>query len=155
MTTAKTQIINRLMNTITNLINPVKVVRKLVLLEEVNDFPFVCVLASSERRIHNGAGERIGIIDVVIRGYVHDEANLDSAEALGVDLDSVVASFMSQRCENGVFDARINSLRTDEGLFEPYGILDVNLEIFYIIPTMAPITGYVFPDYVLDDYVEI
>ena len=32
---------------------------------------------------------------------------------------------------NGVSDARVVSFRTDEGLFQPYGIADLEVEILY------------------------
>lgn len=149
MTTAKTQIINRFINTFqqSNIVNPsgaplplINVVRKLVLLDEINDFPYVCVLAPRERREHNGSGEKIGIIEVTIRGYVVSEADdgieistLDKAEELGIDFDSIIALFLDGTCQNNVFDARLISLRTDEGLFEPYGILDAKVEVYYLL----------------------
>ena len=32
---------------------------------------------------------------------------------------------------NGVSDARVISFRTDEGLLQPYGVADLEIQIFY------------------------
>ena len=136
MTTQRTQIIEGFISAFqqSNLVPVNTVVRNLQLLHEINDFPFVCVLAARERRSFLGDNRRIGIIEVTVRGYVHHEDNLDKAEELAVELDSIIESFLGT-CQFGVFDMRLLSLRTDEGLFQPYGILDANIEIYYQLIT--------------------
>ena len=59
MTTRRTQIVEALVSDIhTNVtrILSANVTRQMVFLNEVNDFPFVCMLVEPETRFHYGAG---------------------------------------------------------------------------------------------------
>ena len=72
-------------------------------------------------------------IDRVNTAYVFDENNLDTAEFLAQNVESKVDSFAANTAAkaNGIADARVVTFRTDEGLFEPYGIADLDLQILY------------------------
>ena len=102
-------------------------------LEEINDFPSICLLPKNEVRSERGANRRLGVIEVALRGYVFDENNLDTAEFLAQNVESKVDSFSANTAAkaNGVADARVVTFRTDEGLFDPYGIADLELQILY------------------------
>ena len=102
-------------------------------LDELNDFPSLCFVAGSERREQLGANRRLGTIDVALRGYVFDENNVDTAEILAQNVESKVDSFSANVAAraNGVSDARVTSFRTDEGLFTPYGLADLEIQILY------------------------
>ena len=102
-------------------------------LDELNDFPSVCFVAGSESREQLGANRRLGTIDVALRGYVFDENNVDTAEILAQNVESKVDSFSANVAAraNGVSDARVTSFRTDEGLFTPYGLADLEIQILY------------------------
>ena len=102
-------------------------------LDEINDFPSVCLLPRNEARIERGANRRLGIIEVALRGYTFDENNLDRAEFLAQNVEAKVDSFSANVAAkaNGVSDVRVVTFRTDEGLFEPYGIADLELQILY------------------------
>ena len=102
-------------------------------LDELNDFPSVCFVAGSESREQLGANRRLGTIDVALRGYVFDENNVDKAEILAQNVESKVDSFSANVAAraNGVSDARVISFRTDEGLLQPYGVADLEIQIFY------------------------
>ena len=102
-------------------------------LDEINDFPSVCFVAGSENREELGANRRLGTIEVALRGYVFDENNVDIAEILAQNVESKVDSFSANVAAraNGVSDARVISFRTDEGLLQPYGVADLEIEILY------------------------
>ena len=102
-------------------------------LDELNDFPSVCFVAGTERREQLGANRRLATIDVALRGYVFDENNVDKAEILAQNVESKVDSFSANVAAqaNGVSDARVVSFRTDEGLLQPYGVADLEIEILY------------------------
>ena len=80
-----------------------------------------------------GANRRLGTIDVALRGYVFDENNVDKAEILAQNVESKVDSFSANVAAraNGVSDARVISFSTDEGLLQPYGVADLEIQIFY------------------------
>ena len=47
-------------------------------MEEINDFPTVCLTPGSESREELGANRRLGSIGVALRGYVFDENNIET-----------------------------------------------------------------------------
>ena len=135
MATRRTQIIDGLVTELgqTNDVDASNVFSHFKYLDEINDFPTICLIPGSEVRQELGANRRLGSIAVSLRGYVFDENNLDSAEILAQNVESKVDSFSSNTAAraNGVSDARVTSFRTDEGLFQPYGIADLDIEILY------------------------
>ena len=114
-------------------VSPSNVFRHFKYLDEINDFPSVCLLPRNEARIERGANRRLGIIEVALRGYTFDENNLDRAEFLAQNVEAKVDSFSANTAAkaNGVSDVRVVTFRTDEGLFDPYGIADLELQILY------------------------
>lgn len=103
-------------------------------LDELNDFPSITFLAGSEDRIHYGAGEKFGRMEIQIRNYVFAEDQLDAAEELSnnVEID-VIDKFAKLHPDLGVESANVTEFRTDEGLFSPYGIGDQTVTITYNI----------------------
>ena len=135
MATRRKQIIDGLVTELgqTPDVSPLNVFRHFKYLDEINDFPSVCLLPRNEARIERGANRRLGIIEVALRGYTFDENNLDRAEFLAQNVEAKVDSFSANTAAkaNGVSDVRVVTFRTDEGLFEPYGIADLELQILY------------------------
>ena len=138
MATRRTQIVEALVSDIHGNIArmlPTNVTRQMVFLNEVNDFPFVCMLVEPETRFHYGAGRKLATLAISLRGYVHDGDSgevLDLAEDLGMDIDSlVIDTFAEAHRDLGVEFAAVESFRTDEGLMSPYGIADLTITITY------------------------
>ena len=135
MATRRKQIIDGLVVELgqTSDVSASNVFRHFKYLDEINDFPSVCLLPRNEARIERGANRRLGIIEVALRGYTFDENNLDRAEFLAQNVEAKVDSFSANTAAkaNGVSDVRVVTFRTDEGLFEPYGIADLELQILY------------------------
>lgn len=135
MATRRKQIIDGLVTELgqTSDVSSSNVFRHFKYLDEINDFPSVCLLPRNEARIERGANRRLGIIEVALRGYTFDENNLDRAEFLAQNVEAKVDSFSANVAAkaNGVSDVRVVTFRTDEGLFEPYGIADLELQILY------------------------
>ena len=135
MATRRKQIIDGLVTELgqTSDVSPLNVFRHFKYLDEINDFPSICLLPRNEARIERGANRRLGIIEVALRGYTFDENNLDRAEFLAQNVEAKVDSFSANTAAkaNGVSDVRVGTFRTDEGLFDPYGIADLELQILY------------------------
>ena len=103
-------------------------------LDELNDFPSITFLAGGEDRIHYGAGEKFGRMNVQLRNYVFAEDQLDAAEELSNNVElSVIDAFAGLHRDLGVQSAQVVEFRTDEGLFSPYGIGDQTVTITYEI----------------------
>ena len=115
----------------TNVFN--NVFRRLKFLNEINDFPTLCVSAGEEDRVEIGAGVRFGTMGLQIRGYVKAENSLDTAEDLVDDIEFVINT-MAIEANNDTFqivDARVDSVETDEGLYEPFGVVNIGVIIRY------------------------
>ena len=134
MATRRTNIVNAYvekLKTISDL-GGFNVFREFKYLDDINDFPTITLLPRVEQRLTIGAGRKLARLDISIRGYVQSEdTSLELAEALGANVESATTEFASEQQANGVADARVVSFRTDEGLFDPYGVDDQDVQILY------------------------
>jgi hypothetical protein len=60
-----------------------------------------------------------------------DEDSLYDSENLARDIEQVVTSYADSSANLSVHRSQVLSIGTDEGLFSPYGIADVEIEIAY------------------------
>jgi hypothetical protein len=98
-------------------------------IDAVNDFPSVAILRPSVQRAHIGAAATLDSFSFLIRGYVYSgDDSLVAAEILARDIELCVQSFNYQL----VYDSRVLSVETDEGLLSPYGMCDILCEIRWI-----------------------
>jgi hypothetical protein len=102
--------------------------RGLRFLHEINSFPAFYIHPEAETRIHISSDTRHAVISCSLRGYQHSD-NLDDIEDFARTLEAAIDSFSSTLVE----EIRVTSLRTDEGLLEPYGVVDMRLEILYVV----------------------
>ena len=144
MTVRRTQIIEALISDIhTNIARmlPGNVTRQMVFLNEVNDFPFVCMKVEPETRFHYGAGRKLATLALQLRGYVFDGdsgENIDLAEDLGIDIETaVIQPFAQAHRDLGVEFIGVQSFATDEGLMSPYGVMDQTINITYEVDELV------------------
>lgn len=101
-------------------------------LDDINDFPSICLHVETDIHSHVEAKPSVvgGDFNLIIRGYLHSEdvvnAQDDLAQAIEDALDALTAATYVQ-----ADDIHINSIEHDEGLFEPYGTVTVNVDIAY------------------------
>ena len=117
----------------TNVFN--NVFRRMKFLNEINDFPTLCVTAAGEDRIEIGAGVRFGTFGFEVRGYVKDEDTIEVEEDLADDIEYVLqaAVLLPSARDNAlaITDIILTSTETDEGLMTPFGVVIVNGIIRY------------------------
>ena len=112
-----------------NLFN--NVYRGVKFLDEVNDFPAIYLAAGAENREFESLSLTVATLDVTIRAYVYGEDNSQSlADDLLADIEHVIYS-LEDSPTKGIQDITIESITVDEGLVEPYGLAEVNLQITY------------------------
>lgn len=126
----RTNIINSLIQHITNN-TQTRGFRGLRFLHEVNDFPCFYVHPQSESRTHIAHEVKLAIISCDVRGYVYSDA-LNDTELFARTLETAIQTFAKTHL-NLVDECRVTTLRTDEGLMHPYGIVDLTLDILYRI----------------------
>jgi len=138
MAVRRTQIINALVSDIHTNVTRIlsgNVTRQMVFLNEVNDFPFVCMKVEPETRFHYGAGRKLATLVILLRAYVFDGDSseiIDLAEDLGMDIESLVLQpFAEAHRDLDVDMCNCVTFATDEGLMAPYGVMDQTINIVY------------------------
>ena len=110
------------------------VFRKYKYMHDLNDFPAITFIPNREDRDHFGDGQVHGILAIQLRCYVYDGDTADIAgecERLADQIEDAVDTFSATNRALEVEEARVVSLRTDDGLMTPYGIADLQISILY------------------------
>jgi hypothetical protein len=108
----------------TNIAN--NVFRRLKFLDEINDFPTICVNAGSEARTYDTSGLITGDLTLNIRAYVKAENPITAAENLADDIEHIVYH-LGDKSNIGMLNMIMVSVSTDEGLVAPFGILEIDI----------------------------
>ena len=106
--------------------------------DEVVEFPAIHLNAGAETRQYQAGGYKDRFLSVTIRCYVQDEE--DATEALNLlmeDIETVIED--NSRLEyvdaqNNSFNTQqitIVSINTDEGVLEPLGVGEIDIEVRY------------------------
>jgi hypothetical protein len=106
------------------------VFRRLKFLDEINDFPTICVNAGSEARIYDTSGLITGDLTLNIRAYLRAENPITAAENLADDIEHVVYH-IGDKSDMGLLNMIMQSVSTDEGLVAPFGILEIDILVKY------------------------
>ena len=120
-----------------------KVFSEFKFMDEINERPFITFVDTSENRIHLGAGEKLGQINLGIRAYVNNykyTLALDAADDIIEDIEHILNLISKNKneipnapCLYDIQELRVNTVGTDEGLFEPDGIAEITATITYIL----------------------
>lgn len=102
------------------------VFRRLKFLDEINDFPTICVNAGSEARTYDTSGLITGELTLNIRAYLRAENPITAAENLADDIEHIVYH-LGDKSDIGMLDMIMVSVSTDEGLVAPFGILEIDI----------------------------
>jgi hypothetical protein len=103
-------------------------------MHDLNDFPAITFIPNREDRDHFGAGQVHGILAIQLRCYVYDGDTADIAdecERLADQIEAAVDTFSATNRALEVEEARVVTLRTDDGLMTPYGVADLQISILY------------------------
>src|SRR6056300_1537242 len=105
--------------------------------DEVEEFPAVHLNAGSETREYQGGGYKDRFLSVSVRCYVNEEDAVVALEALLEDVETVLEenSRLAYTDRNGATQytqqITIISIDTDEGVLEPYGVGEMQIEVRY------------------------
>jgi len=100
--------------------------RGMKFLHEINDFPAFYVHVQNESRIHESAGQKLALVNISIRAFQLTDV-LDDVETLSRSIETAIQTFRPVTIE----EARVTSIRTDEGLMAPYALVDMECVILY------------------------
>ena len=107
-------------------------------LDEIEQYPKVCVIAGDEFREYQPDAFKWRLLDLTIRVYIHD--NNDTQETLALLLDDIESIIDDN--DNLVYDdtvdpsqsttsLTIGSISTDEGVIAPLGIGEMTVRVRY------------------------
>ena len=105
--------------------------------DEVEEFSAVHLNAVSETREYQGGGYKDRFMSVTLRCYVNEEDAVVALEALLEDVETVLEqnSRLAYTDRNGntqyTQQITIVSIDTDEGVLEPYGVGEMQIEVRY------------------------
>ena len=111
---------------------------KMLFLDEIEQYPKVCVIAGDEEREYQPGGFKWRFLNLTIRVYVHNEE--DSQEELAllledmervIDDNDVLVYDDSVSPNEQTTSLTIESISTDEGVIEPLGIGEIVVEVRY------------------------
>ena len=115
-----------------------KVHPRLKIWDEVVEFPAIHLNAGAETREYQAGGYKDRFLSVTIRCYVQDEE--DATEALNLlmeDIETVIednSRLEYSDAQNNTFNTQqitILSINTDEGVLEPLGVGEIDIEVRY------------------------
>lgn len=98
-------------------------------IDQISDFPAVALLRPSVERANIGDRVTIDSFTFIVRGYVlTNEDSISASEALARSIEEIIQSLDSPL----IYEARVLSVETDEGLLSPYGMCDIACEVDWI-----------------------
>jgi len=106
--------------------------------DEIAEFPAVHLNAGPETRIYQAGGYKDRFLSVTIRCYVSDDE--DATEALNVlmeDVETVIENnsrlkyYDAMNNEYNAQQITVVSIVTDEGVLEPLGVGEIQIEVRY------------------------
>jgi len=111
---------------------------RLTFWDEVKEFPAVHLNAGREIREYQGAGFKFRYLTITLRCYVEDnEDAVGALDALLEDIETVLEAEdpLTYYDKNGVSQKTVQttivSIDTDEGVMDPLGIGEMQIEIQY------------------------
>jgi hypothetical protein len=105
--------------------------------DEVEEFPAIHLNAGSETREYQGGGHKDRFLSVTIRCYVQDEDSVLALDELLEDVETVVEDNSrleyTDRLGASKYTQQITvvSVDTDEGVLEPLGVGEMQIEVRY------------------------
>jgi hypothetical protein len=104
--------------------------------DEVNDFPCIYVVPSSESREYLPGDFKWGYLNISLKAYVKSEEPVQELENLLEDIETIVDAnrvlvYDATTAGAETTEILITSIVTDEGLLVPYGVGEINLQVRY------------------------
>jgi len=105
--------------------------------DEVDDFPAIHLNAGQETREYQAAGYKDRFLSVTVRCYVNEEDAVDALDKLLEDVEAVLEtnsrlSYTDRQGDNHTTQQiSIISIDTDEGVLDPLGVGEMQIEVRY------------------------
>lgn len=112
-----------------------KTENKLKFWDEINSYPFIGITAGDEYREYLPSDFKWGFLTITIRVYVKISNPLEKLEQFLEDIESLLDANNNLLYDTNktIEDIRILSITTDEGVLDPLGVGEVQIQIRYDI----------------------
>ena len=111
---------------------------KMVFLDEIEQYPKICVIAGDEEREYQPGGFKWRFLNITIRAYIHNEEDAQEELALLIeDIERIIDENDALVYDDSVdpnestTSLTIESIGTDEGVIRPLGIGEMVVEVRY------------------------
>jgi len=110
---------------------------RLLFWDEVDTFPAIHLNAGSETRQYQGGGYKDRYLTITVRCYVKETDAVKALDELLEDVETVIEDNGSlaytdrQGIQHTTHDIIIISIDTDEGVLEPFGVAEMQLQVHY------------------------
>jgi len=101
-------------------------------LDSINDFPYITYNVQDSALVHISNNIRYYAMDIALRAYVRGENAQALLDQIMLDIEDITNSFAATAARSlEIVDARIQTVHSDEGLMNPYGVTDMRIRITY------------------------
>lgn len=129
------EILNENLDGVTNTSNAHNNVHnKLVFWDEVNDYPYISVVAGGENRQYLPSNFKWGFLNITIRIYIEAEYTQEKLEEFLEDIEAVLDAnnnLVYNQSGDTTELISILSIDTDQGLFAPVGVAEMVIQVQY------------------------
>jgi hypothetical protein len=105
--------------------------------DEIEEFPAIHLNPGSESREYQGGGYKDRFLSISIRIYVKEEDSVLALSKLLEDVETVLETYSRLEYVDNTGNTQytqqitIVSISTDEGVLEPYGVGEMQIEVRY------------------------
>jgi hypothetical protein len=114
------------------------VTSKMLFLDEIEQYPKVCVVAGDEEREYQPGGFKWRFLNVTIRAYVHNAEDAQEELALLLeDIEKIIDESDALVYDDTVDPSLtatsmvVETISTDEGVIQPLGIGEISITVRY------------------------
>ena len=114
------------------------VLPKMQFLDEIEQYPKICVVAGDEEREYQPGGFKWRFLQVTIRAYVHNEEDAQEELALLLeDIEKIIDENNAMVYDDTVSpnlittSMTLEAISTDEGVIQPLGIGEMGVTVRY------------------------
>ena len=111
---------------------------KMLFLDEIEQYPKICVIAGDEEREYQPGGFKWRFLQLTVRAYVHNEEDAQEELALLLeDIEKIIDENDALVYDDSVNPSEsttsmtIETLTTDEGVVQPLGIGEMSIIVRY------------------------
>lgn len=103
--------------------------------DEINDYPFMCVVAGNEEREYLPSGFSWGYLNMKLWVYVYDEDTETELDSVFSEIEDLIDDNNDLEYEPGKYTTlmSLSGITTDEGILTPNGVGQITVTVQYAL----------------------